>query len=131
MIVLPDTSIWVDYLRKGQAGGAWALDDLLRTRAVVVCGPVMAELLAGARPSDRADLWVLFQGLPWTPLEVKEWLRVGEVAAALRERGLTVALTDVEIAVSAASAGAGLWTRDSDFERISRVLPELQRYQPA
>ena len=128
MTVLPDTSIWVDYLRKGEAGTAWALDELLRTRAVVICGPVVAELLSGARRNDRPDLWALFQGLPWAPLERNEWRRVGEVAAALHEHGMTAALTDVEIAVSAVSAGAALWTRDSDFERIGQVLPELRRY---
>ena len=131
MIVLPDTSVWVDYLRRGEAGSAWPLDELLRTRAVVACGPVVAELLSGARPTDRADLWRLFQGLPWTPLEREEWRRVGDVAAALREHGMTVALTDIEIAVSAISADAAVWTHDGDFERLGQVLPELRRYQPA
>lgn len=131
MTVLPDTSIWVDYLRKGEAGSAWALDELLRTREVVVCDPLVAELLTGARRNDRADLWVLFQGLPRAPLERNEWRRVGDIAAALHEHGMTVALTDIEIAVSAVSADAAVWTRNSDFERIGHVLPELRRYEPA
>jgi predicted nucleic acid-binding protein len=44
---------------------------------------------------------------------------------------MVVALTDVEIAVSAVSAGATVWTHDSDFERIRRVTPQLQLYEPA
>jgi predicted nucleic acid-binding protein len=130
VIVLPDTSVWVDYLRKGQSGTAWQLDELLRTRAVVVCGPVVVELLGGARRDDRDNLWALFEGLPWIPLERKEWRQVGEVAATLREQGMMVALTDIEIAVSAVSAGAAVWTHDNDFQRISRVVPVLQLFQP-
>jgi predicted nucleic acid-binding protein len=45
------------------------------------------------------------------------------VLAELRDRGLHVPLTDVEIAVAAEAANASLWTRDSDFQRIADVLP--------
>ena len=131
MNVLPDTSVWVDYLRHAQHGSAWPLDILLASGAVVVCGPVMAEILAGARQPTRAHVWSLFQALPWTPLGRNEWYRIGEVAAALRERGMTVPLTDVEIAVSAVAAPAALWSGDTDFERVAQVLPELQRYRPS
>ena len=130
MTVLPDTSIWVDYLRHGRRGNAFALDDLLRLGQVVICGPVVAELLAGTQQRDRDELWALFQALPWAPLGRREWRQAGEAAATLRERGMTVPLTDLAIAVSADAADAELWTRDSDFERIATVLPGLRRYPP-
>ena len=60
----------------------------------------------------------------------EEWHHVGELAAELRERGLTVPLTDLTIAVSAVAASAALWTQDSDFERVAEILPDLQRYRP-
>jgi predicted nucleic acid-binding protein len=125
-MVLPDTSVWVDYLRAGTSGAAAALDGLLEEEAVVVCGPVLAELLAGT-PADRKDsLWHALEALPWADLDRAAWRRVGEVAQALRAAGISVPLTDVEIAVAAALAGASLWTRDDDFERVRGVLPELE-----
>lgn len=131
MIVLADTSVWVDYLRQGPGGRAAALDRLLADREVVVCGPVVAELLAGTASRQRDDLGRVFAGLPWADLDRAQWHRVGQVAAELRQRGETVALTDVEIAVAAEHAGAALWSDDTDFERVQGVLGELERFIPS
>ncbi len=95
-----------------------------------MCGPVVAELLAGAKSADRGRLWLLLTGLPWAGLGPLQWQSVGETAARLRERGETVALTDVEVAVAAMDASARLWTRDSDFERLRGVLPALRFFDP-
>jgi predicted nucleic acid-binding protein len=96
----------------------------------VVCGPVVAELLAGVAAAHRAELWTLLSGLPWAGLGPEEWRRVGEIAAALRDSGAAVPLTDIEIGVAAAGAGALLWSHDSDFARIGSALPELERFSP-
>ena len=125
MSVLPDTSIWVDYLRSGTAGPAAALDDLLSRESAVVCGPVLAELLAGTPTERRDELWHALEALPWAELDRHAWRRVGEVAHDLRAAGASVALTDQAIAVAAVSADASVWTRDEDFDRIHTVLPEL------
>ena len=130
MTVLADTSIWVEYLRRGRESKAVRLDDLLVAGEVVVCGPVVAELLAGAKSSERARLWLLLTGLPWAGLGPVQWQSVGETAARLRERGDTVALTDVEIAVAAVDSSSRLWTRDSDFKRVRTVMPTLQFFDP-
>lgn len=128
MKVLPDTSIWVDYLREGASGAAAALEEHLEQESVVVCGPVLAELLAGTPPERRDDLWLALGSLPWAELDHAGWRRAGEVANDLRRMGRSVPLTDVVIAVACMRAGASLWTRDRDFEAIGAVLPELEVY---
>ena len=130
MTVLADTSVWVDYLKRGKASKAARLDDLLTTGEVVVCGPVVAELLAGAKATDRTSLWLLLTALPWADLGPLQWRTVGETAARLRELGDSVALTDIEIAVAAADSSSRLWTRDADFKRVGRVLTGLQFFEP-
>jgi predicted nucleic acid-binding protein len=104
---------------------------MLRRHEVVVCGPVAAELLVGTPASSRTELWTLLSGLTWAELGAAQWRRVGEVGAALRERGTLVPLTDVEIAVAAAAAGAELWSDDAHFDRIGAVMPELRRFRAA
>ncbi len=131
MTVLADTSVWVEYLRRGPIGPGAELDLLLADGEVVMCGPVAAELLAGVDPARRPELWPLLAGLPWADIGRIEWRRVGEVAAALRAIGQTVALTDIEIAVAAAASGALLWSRDADFDRVEAVLADLSRYPAA
>lgn len=130
MTVLADTSVWVEYLRRGKGSKSARLDDLLVAGEVLVCGPVVAELLAGAKSADRGRLWLLLTGLPWADLGPVQWQSVGEMAARLRERGETVGLTNIEIAIAALDASARVWTRDSDFKRVKAVLPALQFFDP-
>lgn len=130
MTVLADTSIWVEYLRRGEESPAARLDNLLVAGEIVVCGPVVAELLAGAKSADRGRLWLLLTGLPWADLGPVQWQSVGEAAARLRDRGEAVALTDIEIAVAAVDSSSRLWTQDSDFQRVRGVMPGLQFFDP-
>lgn len=126
MRVLPDTSIWVEYLRRGASGPAGELDALLERDSVLICGPVLAELLAGSPLERREELWLALGSLPWADLDHAAWRQVGELAGELRRTGVTVALTDLVIAVACVRAEATLWTTDRDFERIGRALPELE-----
>ena len=129
MIVVADSSVWVSYLRTGTKGSGGALDGLLASEQVRMCGPVAAELLVGTPAAHRAELWTLLTGLPWADLGREQWREVGEAAAKLRERGQTVPLTDVEIAVAARAAEARLWSDDTDFDRIEAVVPGLKRFR--
>lgn len=126
MTTLPDTSVWIDYLRHGLEGPAARVDSLLADGEVLVCGPVAAELTSGiADDGQRAELWSLLGGLPWVRLDRNGWLRVAEIMRALDRGGSTVALTDIEIAVAGSHADAVVWSFDSDFQRVADVMPEL------
>ncbi len=96
----------------------------------MVCGPVVAEILAGARSDQRAELGALLNSLPWAELGRQEWLEVGELAARLRHQGATVPLTDLEIAVAASAGQTQLWTWDTDFDLVMPLLPDLRYFQP-
>lgn len=126
MATLPDTSVWIDYLRHGVQGTGARLDGLLADGDVLICGPVAAELTSGvADEAERAELWRLLSGLSWAGLDRVGWLRVAEVKHALDRAGTTVALTDIEIAVCGSQAGAAVWSFDSDFRRLAEAMPEL------
>lgn len=124
--MLPDTSVWVAYLRAGAEGITRELRAALERREVLACGPVVAELVAGARPQDRQTLLSSLGGLRWAGLDRRAWQSVGLLAAELRDRGQVLPLTDVEIAVAAHGARAALWTADRDFERLAGLLDGLE-----
>lgn len=130
MSVLVDTSVWVDYLRRAGTGRADELDHLLDAEHVVMCGPVLAELVAGLSESDEVRVRPRLEALPWVALSLGAWSRVGEVSRTMRSSGTPVALTDIEIAVAAVEAGADLWSFDADFERLAQAVPDLILYAP-
>lgn len=104
---------------------------LLDQGEVAVCGPVAAELLAGADGEVAEQMWATLSSLPWAELDLAAWQEVGTIAHRLRRDGQTLPLTDVTVAVAAARASYPLWSFDADFERIAPVLDRLELYQPA
>jgi predicted nucleic acid-binding protein len=124
-VILPDTSVWVAYLRAGSEDISAELSSALDRGEVLACGPVLAELIAGARRDDRAKLTASLAGLPWAELDRSGWQSVGLLAAELRDRGEVLPLTDLEIAVSAHTRSAVLWTSDQHFKRLEPLMSEL------
>lgn len=128
-MVLADTSVWVDFARRGAQGRAAALRGLLDAGEVAICGPVVAELLAGVDGEVAERMSATFASLPWAALDQSGWQDVGTVARRLRRSGQTLPVTDLAIAVSSVRAGHVLWTFDSDFERIVEVVDGLELYR--
>lgn len=130
-MVLPDTSVWVDFSRRGAQGRATALRELLDRGEVAACGPVTAELLAGAEGEVAERMWQTLSSLPWAELDSTGWREVGTVARRLRRDGEVLPLTDLAIAVAAVRAGHLVWSFDADFDRIAAALDGLELYRPA
>lgn len=128
MSVLADTSVWIDYFR-GADPAARELGRLLAGEPPPICGPVLAELVAGTPADSREDVWLALAGLPFVDLDREAWTLAGELAHELRHRGETVPLVDLLIAVAAVRVDAALWTTNSDFLRVARVLPELRLHR--
>lgn len=128
--VLADTSVWVDFLRRGERGKAARLDALLRDGMVITCGPVAAELVAGASGERKDALWDRLRGLRWIELDADGWRQAGLAYGRLRVAGQAVPLADCVIAVAATVGAAELWTFDDDFDRFTEVVPRLRRFRP-
>jgi tRNA(fMet)-specific endonuclease VapC len=126
--LLVDSSIWIDFFR-GAPSVERRLDAALEQDRVAVCGPIVAEVLSGAKTrADFVRVKDAFEGLALLPDPLDAWPRVGEARFALARRGTHAALVDVLIALTAAEAGHALLTRDSDFRRIAAVVPvELEK----
>ena len=126
--LLVDSSVWIDFFR-GAPNVVRRMDAALEQDRVAVCGPIVAEVLSGARTrADLARVKAAFEGVEMLPDPVDAWPRVGEARFALARRGTQAALVDVLIALTAAEAGHALLTRDPDFRRIAAVVPvELEK----
>ena len=115
-MILVDTSVWVDHLRRADA----ALADLLERGQVLMHPFVVGEIACGSLASRHPTL-ALLQELP--PAEVAEADEVLGFIAQRRLHGKGIGYIDVHLLASTAlTAGARLWTRD---KRLRAVAEEL------
>jgi predicted nucleic acid-binding protein len=115
-LILVDTSVWVDHLRRSDTG----LVALLERAEVSMHPFVLGEIACGSL-RDRDSILELLQDLPAavvaSPEEVLKFIRV----QALHGKG--IGYVDIHLVASVAlTAGARLWTRDARLRRIADLL---------
>lgn len=115
-MILVDTSVWIDHLRRGDA----QLVNLLE-RASVIMHPFVVGEIACGNLRDRASILELLQDLP--AAVVAE----GEEVLGFIERhllhGKGIGYVDVHLLASVAlTEGATLWTRDKRLRRVAAAL---------
>jgi hypothetical protein len=115
-LILVDTSVWVDHLRRGDAQLAFLLE-----RGHVLMHPFVVGELACGSLHDRAAVLVLLQDLP--AIAVAD---VDEVLAFIEHRNLHgkgIGYVDAHLLASVAlTPGAQLWTRDKSLLRSAETL---------
>lgn len=125
--VLPDTSVWA---RSHLQGIQSLLDEAIRSDRVVTTGPIVLELLRGAR--DRRDLEREARHYDALP-RVSDALPLAERARAVQEalswRGYHRGPSAVDLLTAAAAevVGAELWHCDRHFELIAEVTGQPVR----
>ena len=124
--IVVDTSAWISYLRRPGSATAKEIASLLRSEAIILVGPAIAELLVGARSAREVeDLHVLIDFVGIAPDNPTDWVRAGTTAMRLRRRGITVPLLDVLVATMARRLGAPVLTHDRHFEHFE--IPVIVR----
>ena len=115
-MILVDTSVWGDHLRRGDAGLVEPLD-----RSAVVMHPFVVGEIACGSLRDRDLVLDLMQDLPAalvaTPDEVLKFIGIH----ALHGKG--IGYVDVHLLASVAlTPGARLWTRDARLRQLAVSL---------
>jgi len=121
-MILVDTSVWIDHLRKGDA----ALTAVLEGGQVLMHPFVLGELACG-NLSNRVGLLALLRDLPPAPVATDDEALGFIDRHALMGRG--IGYIDVHLLASAAlAAPTRLWTRD---KHLAKVAVHLNlRFQP-
>lgn len=117
-MILVDTSVWIDHLRRGDAALAAALES-----GRVLMHPFVLGELACGKLENRAELLRLLAELPAartaTDAEALEF--IGRHALMARAIGYI----DVHLLASTALEGARLWTRDKPLVKVATDLALL------
>ncbi|GIX28429.1 MAG: twitching motility protein PilT [Burkholderiales bacterium] len=127
-MILVDTSVWIDWLRRKATAAARALDQLLDQEDLALAPVVLQELLQGARgPRELEVLRSHFASLPMLQASVDTYAAAGALYARCRWEGFTPRSPhDCLIACLAIEHRAALLHDDRDFESLARVEPKLR-----
>ncbi|UYM03678.1 type II toxin-antitoxin system VapC family toxin [Solicola gregarius] len=122
--MIVDTSVWIEYLRRGDSRAGERLAASIREGArIVVPETVLMELLSG--PTDehvatqRRRMLEAFEVVAFAPLV--DSVRAAGLQRACRRAGETVRnLGDCQIAAVALRLDVAVMHRDADFEVLAR-----------
>ena len=117
--ILPDTCAWIDYFRPEASRLGERLEQAVATRAVYACGPVLYELVQGARSEkERAELTNALSALPFLEMTESLWVKAGRLSGSLRKAGKTVPFSDILVATLALENNLVVMTVDEHFRGI-------------
>ena len=114
-MVLVDTSLWVNHLRRGDI----QLEELLINGEVVCHSFVIGELACG-NIKNRSEILALLQALPKAPtIDLAEYLYFIEQNHL---SGTGIGFVDVHLLASAQLSGIPLWTNDKKLQKTALKL---------
>ena len=120
-MILVDTSVWVQALRRGKSGEAAHLRALLDADQVALAAPVRIEILSGASAADLPRLRRVLSALPVFRPTDATWDRLeGWVEKAVRV-GRRFGVADLLIAGLAAENDLEVWSLDGDFAGMGEL----------
>jgi predicted nucleic acid-binding protein len=114
-VVLADTSIWIDHLRKGES----SLGSLL-LETEVVCHPYIIGELACGHLKNRDEILRLLESLPCAPV-----ISADEFFFFINEHrlmGVGIGFVDVHLLASALLSNLRLWTGDRRLQSAANEL---------
>ena len=115
-MILADTSVWVEHLRRGDARLAGLLEQ-----ALVLMHPFIVGEIACGQLADRAALLQLLQGLPMACVATDE--EVHMLLQRHRLHGSGIGWVDMHLlAAVRLSSGARLWARDKRLAAAAATL---------
>jgi predicted nucleic acid-binding protein len=123
-MILVDTSVWADHLRKTEPD----LVALLNEGSVLTHPFVIEELACGNLPR-RKEFLDLLHALPMAPLAEHE--EVVDLIASERLYGTGLGSVDVHLIASARLARGKVWSRDKALSREAKRLNLFSGERPA
>lgn len=120
MLVIVDTSVWIDYFK----GGAHSpdLDYLIDENLIATNEVILAELVPFLKLKRQNRLIELLSNVSSVPLTI-DWNNIIELQVKCLRSGVNgVGIPDLIIAQNALSNGCAIYSLDKHFRLLSRVV---------
>jgi predicted nucleic acid-binding protein len=125
MMVLVDTTVWIDFFAARSLPHVEALENLITNREdICICGIILTEVLQGIRKDTQfGKIRDLFKNLIFLPMAYSTFLQSAVIYRTLRRKGITIPKpVDCMIASVAIQNEIPLLHNDKDFNAIERVF---------
>ena len=125
MIVLIDTTVWIDFFAGQQLPHVAVLECLIKNREdICICGIILTEVLQDIREkSEFRKTKELFNAMIFLPMPYSIFLGAAEIYRTLRSKGITIRNSvDCMIASVAIENDIMLLHNDRDFILIEKHL---------
>ena len=125
MMVLVDTTVWIDFFKASSLPHVEVLENLISKREdICICGIILSEVLQGVRKdSEYKKTRELFENLIILPMHNSIFFRSAEIYRALRRKGITIRKPlDCMIASVAVENEIPLLHNDRDFNPIEKYF---------
>ena len=123
MMVLVDTTVWIDFFSANPYQHVKTLENLIVKREdICLCGIILTEVLQGIREdSEFNHTQDLLGNLVFLPMQYYVFLRSAEIYRNLRRKGITIRKpVDCMIAAVAIENDIPLLHNDKDFIPIEK-----------
>ncbi len=133
MMILVDTTVWVDFFSARSYPHVTTLENLILNREdICLCGIILTEVLQGIRKDSEFNRTrELLANLVFLPMQYSIFLRSAEIYRILRRKGITIRKpVDCMIAAVAIEHDIPLLHNDKDFIPIENHfgLKRLTQY---
>lgn len=124
-LVFVDTSAWICFFaRKGFIEIKEAVSTLLDNNSVAIAGPIIVELIQGARTeNEKETIKSKIKGLHWLKITDEHWHKTAELSFSLRRKGVAISAIDSLLATIAIEYNCSILHKDSDFDIIAKHTP--------
>ena len=120
MLVLVDSSIWIDYFKSGDKSSK--LDDLINDNLIVTNDIILAELIPFLKTKKQLKVVELLREIRCLPLLI-DWEEIIEIQLKCLNNGSNgIGIPDLIIAQNAKDNNCKIYTLDKHFGIINQVL---------
>lgn len=121
-LVLIDTSIWINLLRKPEQADLARMQMLLQDGAAAWCEMVKLELWTGVRDAkERKQLSALDNAVKMLSINEQVWQDACITGGFARSKGITAPPSDHIIYACARKYDAELWHSDKHLDLLARL----------
>jgi len=112
-MILVDTSVWIDHLRRGDRELASLLNE-----GVVLCHPFVIGELACGNLENRSEIISLLSALPSTRIASHD--EAMHLVSERRLAGKGLGWIDIHLLASALLSNCTFWTKDKNLRAVAR-----------